>query len=209
MNNKELDFLKRLAKGLVKMYGKRCEVVIHDFTDITRSVIHIEGEITHRAVGAPITDLVFRLVNEFGDDAPDKIGYKNTTDDGRILKSSTFFTRDGNGKLEGCFCINFDVTDFMFLSTAFTEFNPFEMNDNSGTQESYTKSFPETMESVIDSAIAKCGKIPATMDRNEKMELVRQLEKSGVFKIKGAVNYMAKTFGSSKYTIYNYIKEVR
>lgn len=212
MQSINLEFLKRLAKGLVSVFGQRCEVVIHDFTDITQSVIHVEGDVTHRSIGAPITDLVFRLVNEFGDDVSDKIGYKNTTDDGRVLKSSTFFVRDDKGKLEGCFCINFDATDFLFLATAFKEFNPFDNNtngENGDLKERYAKSFPETMESVIDNAVSQSGKIPTMMDRKEKKQLIQKLDKGGVFDIKGAVNYMAKVLGASKYTIYNYLKEVR
>ncbi len=212
MQEKNFEFLKRLAKGIVSAFGERCEVIIHDFADITQSVVHIEGSVTHRAIGAPVTDLVFKLVNEFGDDVPDKIGYKNTTDEGRILKSSTFFVRDDNGKPEGCLCINFDTTDFMFLATAFKEFTPFESNDNGGkeaSQERYSKSFPETMESIIDRTLSQSGKIPTMMDRNEKKQLIQKLDKGGLFEMKGAVNTVAKTLGASKYTIYNYLKEVR
>jgi len=212
MLQNDLEFLKRLARGIVNTFGERCEVIIHDFADITQSVIHVEGNVTHRSIGAPITDLVFRLVNEFGDDVPDKIGYKNTTDEGRILKSSTFFVRDENGKPDGCFCINFDTTDFLFLATAFKEFLPFDNNINSGNdnpKERYAKSFPETMESIIDRALSQAGKIPTMMDRNEKKQLIQKLDKGGLFEIKGAVNGVAKVLGASKYTIYNYLKEVR
>jgi len=45
--------------------------------------------------------------------------------------------------------------------------------------------------------------------RDEKKQLIQRLEKGGVFEIRGAVNYMAKVLGLSKYTIYNYLKEVR
>jgi predicted transcriptional regulator YheO len=212
MQENNFEFLKRLAKGIVSAFGERCEVIIHDFADIAQSVVYIEGNVTHRAIGAPITDLVFKLVNEFGDDVPDKIGYKNTTDEGRVLKCSTFFVRDDNGKPEGCLCINYDTTDFMFLASAFKEFTPFESNINGGnedSQERYTKSFPETMESVIDRAISQSGKIPTMMDRNEKKQLIQKLDKGGLFEIKGAVNTVAKSLGASKYTVYNYLKEVR
>ena len=124
MLEKNLGFLKRLAKGIESVFGERCEVVIHDFSDITQSLVHMEGNVTNRTIGAPITDLAYRLVNEFGDQVPDKIGYKSTTDEGRVLKCSTIFVRDDNGKPEGCICVNFDVSDFIFLSTAFSELNP-------------------------------------------------------------------------------------
>ena len=212
MQKKNLAFLKQLAKGINAIFGDRCECVIHDFTDITSSLVHMDGNVTDRVVGAPITDLVYKLVNEFGDDAPDKIGYKNTLDKGKVLKCSTMFVRDDEGKLEGCFCINFDVRDFIFLSKAFSEFNPLNSTaDGTAAQikEHYAKNFPETMESVIDGMLADCPKVPAMMNREEKKQIVQKLDKSGVFSIKGAVVYLAKVLGVSRYTIYSYLKEVR
>ena len=55
MQKQNIEFLKRMARGIVGVFGKRCEVVIHDFNDITRSVVHIEGNVTNRSVGAPVT----------------------------------------------------------------------------------------------------------------------------------------------------------
>ena len=82
MLEKNLQFLIQLAKGITAIFGKRCKVVIHDFADITKSVVYIEGDLTQRSVGAPITDLAFKLVKEFGCDAPDMLGYRNTLDYG-------------------------------------------------------------------------------------------------------------------------------
>ncbi len=213
MNKHNFDFLKRLTKGMVSIFGDRCEVVIHDFTDLAHSVIHIEGCITERKIGAPITDLLFRLLNDFGDDVPDKLNYKNHTDDGKVLKCATIFVRDMDGKPEGCLCINFDITDFTFLSSAFQDLTFFKDSnvnmENGQLREKYSKNFSETMESVVDNMITKHQKVPTMMNRAEKVELVRSLEHSGLFAIKGSVAYLAKLFGASRYTIYNYLKEVR
>ncbi len=213
MQKTTLESAKRLADAIVAVFGERCEVVIHDFKDMARSVVYIAGNVTNRSVGAPITDLPFRLLKEFGNKVPDKIGYKNTAGDGKFLKCSTVFLRDQKGRVEGCLCINFNVTDFVFLSTGFSDFsslNETQDRELSFTpQEHYAKSFSETMESVIDTTVAECGKLPATMDKAERKELIRRLDRSGVFMIKGSVDYVAKVFGASRYTIYNYLKEVR
>ena len=48
------------------------------------------------------------------------------------------------------------------------------------------------------------------MDRDEKKQLVQKLDKSGVFTIKGAVLYLSKVLGVSRFTIYrSYLIEVR
>ena len=213
MQKAALESLKRLANGIVAVFGDRCEVVIHDFSNMARSVVYIAGNVTNRSVGAPITDLPFRLLEEFGNKVPDKIGYKNTTDSGKFLKCSTVFLRDQKGKVEGCLCVNFDVTDFIFMSKVFSDFN--SLTESSGHEElftpkeHYTKSFAETVESVIDTMVAESGKMPASMDKAERKEFVGKLDRAGMFMIKGSVDYLAKVFGASRYTIYNYLKEVR
>ena len=101
----------RMARVLVKMYGSKCEVAIHDFLRLPNSVIHIEGNVTTRKPGAPVTDLVLRGLRAQGDDVLDLPAYRNKTRDGRILKSSTTFLRDDSGGVIGAFCINMDVRD--------------------------------------------------------------------------------------------------
>ena len=215
MNGKNLEFVKKLARSITSVFGDRCEVAIHDFSDLKRSLVHIEGSISKRKLGAPVPDTHYRLLKEFGDDAPDKFGYKSTTDDGKILKCSTTMIRDDEGRIEGCFCINFNVTDFAFLATAFNDFTFLpDKTANNGTvngtrQNDIPGTFAESMESAIDFAIVEHGKIPSMMDKRDKLETMQKLDQDGVFMIKGSVDYMAKVFGASKYTIYNYLKQIR
>lgn len=209
-----LDFLKNLAKGIISIFGDRCEVAIHDFSNIKNSLVHIEGNITRRKVGSALPDMLYRMLKEFGDAAPDKFGYKSTTRDGQILKCSTSMVRNEHGKLEGCFSINFNVTDFTFLATAFNDFTFLagkndNSHDNPGNHDDLPSTFAETMESAIDFVVADHGKAPAMLKKADKLEIMQQLDKDGVFMIKGSVDYIARVFGGSKYTIYNYLKQIR
>jgi predicted transcriptional regulator YheO len=101
----------------------------------------------------------------------------------------------------------------VFLSTAFSDFS--SLNQSTGRealftpQEHYTKTFDETMESLIDATVAECGKVPAMMDKAEKSGFISKLDRAGLFMIKGSADYLAKVFGVSRYTIYSYLKEVR
>ena len=212
MNKNNLDFLKNMAKGITSVFGDRCEVVIHDFSDLKKSLVHIEGEVTNRSLNSSIPDMLYRLIKEFGDEAPDKFGYKSTTEDGKILKCSTHMVRNDEGKLEGCICINFNVTDFAFLASAFNDFTFTSNNpaNASGTNQNGNQTtFAESMESSIDFAVADYGKIPSMMDKSDKLTVIQKLDKDGVFIIKGSVDYLARVFGASRYTIYNYLKQIR
>ncbi len=216
MNQRNLEFAKNLARSITSVFGDRCEIAIHDFSDLKRSLVHIEGSLSSREIGSPVPDMHYRLLKEFGDDAPDKFGYKSTTDDGKILKCSTTMIRDDEGRIEGCFCINFNVTDFAFLTTAFNDFTFIpdkaagsDRISNTTNQNGSLGTFAESMESAIDFAIVEMGKIPSMMDKRDKLETMQKLDKDGVFMIKGSVDYIAKVFGASKYTIYNYLKQIR
>lgn len=120
---------------------------------------------------------------------------------------------DESGELEGCIAINFNISDFMFFSQAFSDFTFMSNNNENGANSGSLVSFPrkpaESMESIIDATVSQQGKLPAMMDKAERKEIVRKLDKAGVFMIKGSIDYLAKVFGASRYTIYNYLKEVR
>ncbi|WP_169309287.1 transcriptional regulator [Desulforhopalus sp. IMCC35007] len=213
MDKNKLDFLKNVAKGITSVFGERCEVAIHDFKDLKRTLVHVEGDVTNRSLNSSVPDMLYRLIKEFGDDAPDKFGYKSTTEDGKILKCSTHMVRDDEGKLIGCFCINFNVTDFAFLANAFSDFTftPTKGSNGGGRKKTNgdQSTFAESMESAIDFAVAEFGKIPAMMDKADKIAILEKLDKDGVFMIKGSVDYMARVLGASRYTVYNYLKQIR
>jgi predicted transcriptional regulator YheO len=89
----------------------------------------------------------------------------------------------------------------MFASTV-SAFN------GQGKVETFASSITETIEALFEQAVAKVGKQPASMSTDEKIELVKEMELSGVFQIKGAVDQVALFMGVSKYTIYNYLKKI-
>ncbi len=201
------ETMKQVADGLASALGKNCEVVLHDFSDLSASLIHIAGNLTGRKIGAPITDLIFKAYKDKGDDVQDVSGYR-TIFNGRIMKSSTTFLRNNTGKVIGCLCINLDVTDFLNAKASLEEFTQF-MDGGNKSSERFASSFHETLESIFEEVVADLGKQPATMEKDERLELIRRLDKRDVFVFKGAVNQVAQLLGVTRYTVYNYIKEVR
>ncbi len=118
----QLEFLKDMARGINSVFGDRCEVAVHDFSNLKSSLVYLVGNVTNRPLGSSIPDMLYRLLKEFGDEAPNKLGYKSTTEDGKVIKCSTTMFRNEEGKIVGCLCINFNVTDFAYLATAFNDF---------------------------------------------------------------------------------------
>ena len=49
----------------------------------------------------------------------------------------------------------------------------------------------------------------AYMQKEDKLALVDDLERKGVFDVKGSVEYVAECLGVTNFTVYNYLKEIR
>jgi len=208
-NETIFENLKRVAAVAVQMLGQNCEVAIHDFSKLPHSLVHIEGKVTKRQVGAPITDLVIKRLRAEGDAVRDISSYRTVTREGRILKSSTTFIRDKSGTVIGAYCANFDITDHLNAVTLLNEFVQTDMPASPEKKETFASSLDETIESLMAPVIKEIGKQPVTMSKEERIRLVQALEFQGGFMLRGAVDYLAKIMGVSKYTVYNYLKEIR
>lgn len=202
--------LEQLADTITATFGDNCEVVIHDLSNISASLAYITGKVTRRQVGAPATDTVIRELVDHGSAVRDKVGFKTITDDGRELKSSTSFIRDSNGEVIAAFCINFDVTDYLNAIQAMNQFaETRRAGETRKISEKFAFSVNHTIDTLFEQAVETIGKRPATMSKDEKIELVRILEEKGVFQIKGVINQVALLLGVSNFTVYNYLKKIR
>lgn len=211
MDEKKAIFkmLRQMADAITKTMGRNCEVAVHDFADLTKSLVYLAGNVTGRKVGAPITDLVIKALHRKGKKIKDRYNYKTTTRDGRSIKSSTIFIRDSAGDVIGAFCINIDTTELLNASHVIEEIvKTVDLNAHDD-RETFAATVGETIEALFEQAVAIVGKQPATMVTAEKIRLVEVLESKGAFQIKGAVDQVAILVGVSKYTIYNYLQKVR
>ncbi|MEW6661878.1 MAG: helix-turn-helix transcriptional regulator [Bacillota bacterium] len=201
-----------VANGIVATFGeKHCEVAIHDLKDPQHSLQYLVGSITGRKVGAPITNIVLEALKRNRDHTPDLYNYGSKTKDGKILKSSTIFIRE-SGKIIGCLCLNFDLTEFKLAEQILHEFctvAELKQTGLSEVQEQFAQDVGEVLKSMVENVIEHVGTPVALMHKEEKVTVVQLLEERGVFLIKGAVEYVAQSLGVSKYTIYNYLDEVR
>lgn len=183
------------------------EIVLHDFANLNRSVVAISGDITNRKIGAPITNLILESLK--ANKVDNIINYQNELPDGRLLRSSTIFIKD-NGKPVGCLCINIDVTvPFSYLNqlTATVSFK--EIEDPPQKTEKFPNEIVEMTKEMIETTIREYTKPVAMMLKNDKLQIVKQLDALGLFLVKGAVEEISKTLHVTKYTIYNYLDEIR
>lgn len=202
------DSLKRIADAMIQLMGKNCEVAIHDFRDLSSSLVCLRGDVTGRKLGAPVSPQLFALYSEYGDAVKDRINYRTRMKGGRIVRSTTTFIRSATGRVIGCFCMNHDVTDFLNMRDFFNEYSVFNDEERPLAQEVPETSSIDFIDEIVCQAASETGKQPAFMNKKERLGVVRMLERNGIFRFKGAVEHAAEVLGVTRYTIYNYLKEI-
>jgi len=206
-----LEGIRQILPGLSEALGPDCEVVLHDFKDIRHSLVSIEGNITGRDLGSPLTDLILQVIRR--DSNPnDLLNYPCQTYDGRALRSSTLFIRDENGALIGCLCINRDISQWQaaqkILATLCQTY-PLDNGNHMGDSETFVQDVEELLMGTINEVMALEKKPIKYMDKIEKIHVVKELDARGIFLIRGSVKTVARALNVSRYTIYNYLDEGR
>lgn len=196
-----------IADTIHATVGPYCEVVIHDIARPEQSVVHIAGTVTNRPLGAPLTDLVLEKYRKYGDGCEDILSYNTTTREGKTLRSSTTFVRDEAGKIIGCLCINVDLSPV--LAWKYFLDSTLDIKATSTIKETFTSDVSDALHSILKSVIDSYSIPVANLPREEKLNIIDQLDEKGVFLVKGAVDLVAAELGVSRYSIYNYIEEVR
>ena len=118
MDAKRLEMLKQIARALSAQFGPNCEVVIHDLTarDPERSIVYIvNGHVTGRRLGDGPSTVVMEQLLHAQEDPTDHLGYLTRTPDGKILKSSTVYIRDGRGRVSAILAINYDISSLLMV----------------------------------------------------------------------------------------------
>lgn len=206
-----LDFLKQLAHGLAIQFGSSCEIAIHDLKtkDLERSIVYIEnGHVSNRQTGDGPSGIVLETLQSDPSTIHDKLSYLTKTEDGRILKSSTFYIRDDDGSISYIFSLNYDITAFTAASTAIqslvaTKDTLPDLTGDSPRQ--ITHNVNELLDVLIEQAVAKVGKPVAMMNKDDKVAVVQYLDHAGAFLITKSGDKVSSYLGISKFTLYSYM----
>ena len=206
----DLIFLKRLAKALTEQFGRNCEVVVHDLTseDTEHTIAVIEnGSVSMRSEGDGASRIVLEALARRDDPSlEDSCGYLTKTKDGRILKSSTVYLRDGNGRVEGVLSINYDITEMLMAERAI---GSLLNHREEAPPERIPTNVNDLLDDLIRQSVERVGKPVAMMTKNDKIDAIQFLNRAGAFLITKSGDKIAAYFGISKYTLYAYIDAKR
>jgi predicted transcriptional regulator YheO len=208
-----LRMLAKAVPSLAVALGSDSEVVLHDLRKPSESIVAVGGKLTGRAVGSPVTDLVLYHLRQGRTE--DMLRYQTRPGDGRVFRSSTIFLRDDSGAPFACLCFNTDLTAWHQARDVLNEFmetSPIEEADDietTASDESFVVSVSDLAATMLPQAIDEIGVPVEYMQKHHKLSVVRLLEARGLFLVRDAVETTARALGVTKFTIYNYLNEIR
>lgn len=210
---------------LAELLGPRSEVVLHDTSDLSRSIVALtNGHVSGRSVGGPATDLVLKVLQNHEHDDQDYLAnYLAESRTGGTFRSSTFFIRDADGEVVGMLCINIDdepltrARDLLEAITATTGLVKGGSRGGAGPVGPSPTTVAERLSMNVDElALDGVARIvaaqrvdPQRMTPDEKIAAVREIERAGLFLLKGAVAQVASALCVSEPTVYRYVRAVR
>ena len=211
VEDSSLEMLVSTAHGIARQFGKDCEVCIHDLSvkDVEHTIIFIiNGHVSGRKIGDGASKVVLETLEalEKGDIIVDHLGYRTTTQDGRILKSSTVFLKDNNGKYRWILGINYDVTALMNVDAALQSITTVESQDGNGDRQ-IPLNVNDLLDNLINQSVKRIGKPPALMNKEEKIQAIQFLRDAGAFLITKSGDKVSNFYGISKFTLYCYIDQ--
>lgn len=191
-------------------FGPDCEVVLHDFNHPKNSVVMVvNGEVTGRHVGQTFNDLMSIIQSpHMKNDCLNN--YIKRSKDGKMLKCSTSLLRDQSGNVIGAICINYDLSRHLQTKKQMDDFcRGIDLDAKEESADLLGEGVSDILRQILDRTISDAGIPVSSMTRQDKVDIVHFLDEKEVFTIKGSVEELARQLAVSRYTIYNYLDEVR
>ena len=209
MESGKLEMLLQIARGIAAQFGESCEVVVHDLAqhpDHTIVAIY-NGHISGRKVGDGASTVVIEQMKTNDTDPEDHLCYLTKTPDGKILKSSTFYIRNGKGKVGAILAVNYDISRLLMLEGTLRELTA--TRESGQAEPERIVNINDMLDELIGQSVTLVGKPVSLMNKDDKVRAIRFLNEKGAFLVTKSSDKIAKFFGISKYTLYSYIDAKR
>ena len=200
-----LDSLCRTAEAIATMFGKNCETVIHDFFQPDCPIVAIfNGHVSGRKVGSTKSIYGTEITQDGKREVSRGIDYVNNlviTEHGKQVKSTTInYIGPGYHYALG---INFDSTALSAMDVILKDMLIAEPELNQAMRAD------QSLEDIVDYCTSMVNKPIEQMNKHERIKVVSLLKENNVFNLQKAIPYVAKRLQVSRFTIYNYLNEMK
>lgn len=205
MEDKEMfNNLCEIAKMISETFGYHCETVIHDCEHYENFIAAIyNGHVSGRKKG----DCVYVTGDPVPEDAFANIdpgtNYMNcqvVTTGGKTIKSSTVYFKGENYHYG--LGINFDISSYAGMRDALDKLI------STSTELAEELHSRQSINQILNESISQVGVPVEEMGKHDRMRVIRMLHERNVFQMQKAVPYVAERLKISRFTVYNYLKEL-
>ena len=202
-----LRFAEPLVDFLGEVLGEDCEVVLHDLRDPEHSIRAIRhGQVTGRSPGDSVTDYALEVLHQCAD-RPYRANYPGRLEEGgKALRLSSLFLRDGEGRLVGMLSLNQDLSRIREAHEALGRLLSQGEVALPREEPPIHLSIGNLMHLQLERALRDRGVEPGRMTPEEKRGVVEELDRRGIFLLKGAVGTVARRLEVSEPTVYRYLR---
>lgn len=204
---------KVIIDMMAKTLGSDCEVVLHDLTLPEKPIVYgVNTHVTKKREGRSYEELFADILESAELEEDCLVNRYYHTNTGKLVRSSTALLRDEENQLIGAISMTLDTTKISqcvyWLNTMMPNME-YQIKPNVvKTQNSLPADHITVMiEKVIEEIIGNQN--IELLRREDKIELIREMERQGVFLVKGAIDMVAEQLSISKVTVYSYIDEVK
>lgn len=193
---------RKIVEALGRMFAPCCEVVLHDLTQPDHAIIAIEGNLSGREVGDPVTEL--GLARIMDPEFPEVIqNYPNRLPDGRPAKSTSIGIKNRKGQFVAAICLNLDVSLFASLQQSLSKL--IAVNEEvAPLRESLRARSADEIRAAIEQFAVQRNQTARGLASHEKRTLVKELKARGFLQLKNSVPLIAAALGISRASVYNY-----
>ncbi|QTQ11274.1 transcriptional regulator [Treponema parvum] len=205
---KNQKVFEKIMKAIAAEFGSHCEIVLHDLTlPYDHTIVAIEnGHVTNRKIGDSGTNIGLEVLRGSIVEN-DRYNYVNKTQDGKLLRSTSVYFKDKKNKTVGSLCINFDITGLIQAENTIKEYA--NSSSPEEVEEFFTGNIDDLLDKMLQETIRRIGKSVRDMTKEDKLQAIKYLDNKGIFLVKKSMDTVSDFFEISKFTLYNYLDEVR
>lgn len=189
------------AAAIAALLHPHAEVVVHDI--VADTIAGIWNSFSQRRPGDASN---LRNDEELAIDQELYGPYEKAQPDGSRVKSVSAALPDAQGKTIGLLCINLDMSKF---DQAIDMLKAFVSPTPSMPAVLMRGDVREQVNLAIREESERINKHVDAMNRNDRVEVVRKLDRQGVFQTRNAAPIVARAFNLSRASVYKMLREAR
>jgi len=218
-----LALLTSTVRAIGSVLPGNAELVLHDLRKPEYSIAEIaNAHVSGRKKGDSVlagmrADKAFASVLEEKDEPVSLVlDYPTLSREGHALRSSTAFYRGSNGRPFAALCINVNTAGIsdainllQCLVGAVTPLPAAVAHVPEPNAEPGADNVEDLVHAIIRSATEQSPGSGRANTKRTNLLAVQEMQEKGIFLIKGSVEMAASALGVTRYTVYNYLDELK